>query len=119
MVPDFSSVQKVLSGRWTLNVLLAAESGGRFGEIQGRMGPIARGTLSKELQALTELELITKTVYSEFPASGGVSADRAGEVSYSPSPSSGFRSFSLLCRSFPGAMPSTLVNARYMVARLQ
>ena len=67
MVPDFSSVQKVLSGRWTLNVLLAAESGGRFGEIQGRLGTIARGTLSKELQTLTELELITKTVYSEFP----------------------------------------------------
>lgn len=67
MAPDFSSVQKVLSGRWTLNVLLAAESGGRFGELQGRLGPIARGTLSKELQTLTELELITKTVYSEFP----------------------------------------------------
>ena len=61
MAPDFSSVQKVLSGRWTLNVLLAAESGGRFGELQSRLGPIARGTLSKELQTLTELELITKT----------------------------------------------------------
>ena len=67
MAPDFSSVQKVLSGRWTLNVLLAAESGGRFVEIQSRLVPIARGTLSKELQTLTELELITKTVYSEFP----------------------------------------------------
>ncbi len=67
MVPDFSSVQQVLSGRWTLPVLMAAEAGGRFGEIQGALGPIARGTLSKELQTLSDLKLLTRTTYSEFP----------------------------------------------------
>ncbi len=67
MAPDFSPVQTVLSGRWTLPVLLAAESGGRFGEIQALLGPIARGTLSKELQTLSDLKLLTRTTYSEFP----------------------------------------------------
>ena len=67
MVPDFSSVQQVISGRWTLPVLMAAESGGRFGEIQSVLGSIARGTLSKELQTLSDLKLLTRTTYSEFP----------------------------------------------------
>lgn len=67
MAPDFSSVQQVLSGRWTLPVLMAAETGGRFGEIQSALGSIARGTLSKELQTLSDLKLLTRTTYSEFP----------------------------------------------------
>ena len=67
MAPDFSSVQQVLSGRWTLQVLMTAETGGRFGEIQSALGSIARGTLSKELQTLSDLKLLTRTTYSEFP----------------------------------------------------
>ena len=67
MSPDFTPVQTVLSGRWTLKVLSAAELGGRFGDLQGRLSPIARGTLSKELQNLEALELLKRTVYSEFP----------------------------------------------------
>lgn len=67
MAPDFSSVQQVLSGRWTLQVLAAAQAGGRFGEIQSNLGAIARGTLSKELQTLLDLKLLTRTTYSEFP----------------------------------------------------
>ena len=67
MAPDYSTVQQVLSGRWTLPVLMAAEKGGRFGEIQSALGSIARGTLSKELQTLSDLKLLTRTTYSEFP----------------------------------------------------
>ncbi len=67
MAPDFSSVQQVLSGRWTLPVLMAVETGGRFGEIQSALSSIARGTLSKELQVLLDLKLLTRTTYSEFP----------------------------------------------------
>lgn len=67
MSPDFTPVQTVLSGRWTLKVLSAAEQGGRFGDLQERLYPIARGTLSKELQSLEALELLHRTVYTEFP----------------------------------------------------
>jgi DNA-binding HxlR family transcriptional regulator len=61
-----STILKLLSKKWTIEILLALRSGARFSELKWSLG-ISAKTLSARLQEFTKRGLIIKTIYAEVP----------------------------------------------------
>ena len=60
------SVLKLLSKRWTIQVLLALQTGARFSELKWKLC-ISAKSLSARLSELVALGLVIKTIYAEVP----------------------------------------------------
>ena len=60
------SVFKLLSKRWTVQVLLALQGGARFSELKWKLG-ISAKSLSARLSELIARGLVIKTIYAEVP----------------------------------------------------
>lgn len=67
MAPDFSVCQRVLSSRWMIPILRAAETARRFGEIQTSLGELSRGVLAAQLRELQSMGLMIQDNYHCFP----------------------------------------------------
>ena len=65
--PDFSICQRVLSSRWMLPILAAAQTPMRFGSIQTRLNGLSRGVLAAQLQELQSMGLLSQRKYACFP----------------------------------------------------
>ena len=64
----YATTQKVLSGKWALILLYhLSEKTYRFNELQRLLPEITQSTLTKQLRALEEYGLITRTVYAQIP----------------------------------------------------
>lgn len=64
----FATSQKILSGKWALTILYFLSEGTlRFNEIQRKLPEITQATLTKQLRALEEYGMITRTVYPQIP----------------------------------------------------
>ena len=64
----FLTVQKVLSGKWSLLVLCYLRSGAlRFGDLQRYIPEITQTTLTKTLRKLESDKIITRTIFPEIP----------------------------------------------------
>jgi DNA-binding HxlR family transcriptional regulator len=64
----YVTVQKLLSGKWTLSVLfLLSDKTMRFSEIQRELPGLTQATLTKQLRALEADGLIVRTVYNQIP----------------------------------------------------
>lgn len=64
----FTSAQKILSGKWSmLIVLFLSEKTMRFNEIQRLFPDITHATLTKQLRILEEYGVVVRNVYSQIP----------------------------------------------------
>jgi len=64
----FLTVQKVLSGKWSLLILCYLRSGAmRFGDLQRYIPEVTQTTLTKTLRKLESDKLITRTIFPEVP----------------------------------------------------
>ncbi len=64
----YATVQKILSGKWALIILYHLSEGTlRFGELQRLIPEMTQATLTKQLRALEEYGIITRTVYAQIP----------------------------------------------------
>ncbi len=63
-----ATAQRVLSGKWTLLVLLHLEDGPmRFNELQRRLPDMTAATLSKLLKRMEDDGLVARNDYGEVP----------------------------------------------------
>ncbi|HBU82503.1 MAG TPA: transcriptional regulator [Paenibacillus sp.] len=64
----FTSAQKILSGKWSmLIILLLHERTMRFNEIQRFFPDITHATLTKQLRILEEYGVVVRNAYSQIP----------------------------------------------------
>ena len=64
----FTTVQKILSGKWALLVLHhLCEGTLRFGELKRLMPEMTQATLTKQLRALEEYGIVKRNVYAQIP----------------------------------------------------
>ncbi len=76
----YVTVQKLLSGKWTLSVLfLLSDKTMRFSEIQRELPRLTQATLTKQLRGLEEDGLIIRTVYTQIPPKVEYSLSDIGE----------------------------------------
>ncbi len=76
----YVTVQKLLSGKWTLSVLfLLSDQTMRFSEIQRELPGLTQATLTKQLRALEENGLLVRTVYNQIPPKVEYSLSDIGE----------------------------------------
>ncbi|KAB2962063.1 MAG: helix-turn-helix transcriptional regulator [Thermoanaerobaculia bacterium] len=72
---------RVLQGKWTLQIVRALLGGTRgFNELARAVGGCNPATLSKRLEALAELGLVTKRIESTMPPRTHYSLTRAGRA---------------------------------------
>jgi len=59
---------EVIQGKWRIPIVISLTYGTkRFGEIQRDIGDISPKMLSKELKALEDYKIITRTLYDSMP----------------------------------------------------
>jgi DNA-binding HxlR family transcriptional regulator len=76
----YVTVQKLLSGKWTLIVLfLLSRKTMRFSELQRELPKLTQATLTKQLRTLEEHGLIVRTVYNQIPPKVEYSLSAMGE----------------------------------------
>lgn len=76
----YVTVQKLLSGKWTLIVLfLLSRKTMRFSELKRELPKLTQATLTKELRALEKDGLIIRTVYNQIPPKVEYSLSPMGE----------------------------------------
>ena len=64
----YVTMQKVLSGKWTLLIMHELERGPvRFKALERALQPITQATLTRQLRAMEEDGLIERKVYSQIP----------------------------------------------------
>lgn len=64
----YVTVQKVLTGKWTLLILHHLENGPlRFKELERLLAPITQATLTKQLRTMEGNGLICRKVYNQIP----------------------------------------------------
>jgi DNA-binding HxlR family transcriptional regulator len=64
----FTSAQKILSGKWSMLIILfLSEKTMRFNEIQRLFPDITHATLTKQLRILENYGIVERTVYSQIP----------------------------------------------------
>ena len=64
----YVTVQKVLTGKWTLLILHHLEDGPlRFKELERLLAPITQATLTKQLRTMEGNGLICRKVYNQIP----------------------------------------------------
>ncbi len=74
------TVQKIISGKWSILVLYYLSSGTmRFGELHRMMPALTQATLTKQLRSLEEFGLIVRTVYPQVPPKVEYSLSEIGE----------------------------------------
>lgn len=67
-VCPFVTAQKILSGKWSLIILyLLSRKTMRFNELQKKLANITQATLTKQLRAMEDNGLITRTVFNQIP----------------------------------------------------
>lgn len=65
---SMSIVQKVLSGKWKIEILYyIAQKPQRFGELQRKIGEVTQSTLTKQLRELEAAGFISRFIYREIP----------------------------------------------------
>jgi DNA-binding HxlR family transcriptional regulator len=83
-VDDFCAVHesmRVLQGKWTLQIVRALLSGPRgFNELARMIGGCNSATLSRRLEALAELGVLTKKVESTMPPRTCYTLTAAGQA---------------------------------------
>jgi DNA-binding HxlR family transcriptional regulator len=63
-----STIQKVLGGKWKIEILYYVSlSTRRFGELQRQIGDITQSTLTKQLRELEADGFISRYIYQEIP----------------------------------------------------
>jgi DNA-binding HxlR family transcriptional regulator len=63
-----STIQKVLGGKWKIEILYYISlKTRRFGELQRQIGEITQSTLTKQLRELEADGFISRYVYQEIP----------------------------------------------------
>jgi Predicted transcriptional regulators len=76
----YVTVQKLLSGKWTLIVLfLLSQKTMRFSELQRELPKLTQATLTKQLRMLEAHGLIIRTVYNQIPPKVEYSLSDMGE----------------------------------------
>lgn len=76
----YVTVQKLLSGKWTLIILfLLAKKTMRFSELQREIPRLTQATLTKQLRTLEKDGLIIRTVYNQIPPKVEYSLSDMGE----------------------------------------
>ncbi|MCK0472472.1 helix-turn-helix domain-containing protein [Halalkalibacter sp. APA_J-10(15)] len=64
----FTSAQKILSGKWSMLIILfLSEKTMRFNEIQRLFPDITHATLTKQLCILEEYGIVVRNVYPQIP----------------------------------------------------
>ncbi|MFA9456438.1 winged helix-turn-helix transcriptional regulator [Halalkalibacter sp. AB-rgal2] len=64
----FTSAQKILSGKWSMLIILfLSEKTMRFNEIQRLFPDITHATLTKQLRILEEYGIVVRNVYPQIP----------------------------------------------------
>lgn len=64
----YVTVQKVLTGKWTLLIMHHLENGPlRFKELERVLAPITQATLTKQLRTMERNGLIHRKVYNQIP----------------------------------------------------
>lgn len=64
----FTSAQKILSGKWSMLIILfLSEKTMRFNEIQRLFPDITHATLTKQLRSLEEHSVVVRNVYAQIP----------------------------------------------------
>src|SRR5690554_6129828 len=64
----FTSAQKVLSGKWSMLIILfLSEKSMRFNEIQRLFPDITHATLTKQLRSLEAHSVVVRNVHSQVP----------------------------------------------------
>jgi len=64
----YTTAQKILSGKWAIIILgYLSEEKLRFNELQKRLPEITQTTLTRQLRALEEYGMITRTVHAQIP----------------------------------------------------
>ena len=64
----YVTMQKVLSGKWTLLIMHELEQGPvRFKALERALQPITQATLTRQLRSMEEDGLIERKVYSQIP----------------------------------------------------
>lgn len=80
-VCPYVTVQKLLSGKWTLIVLfLLSNRTMRFSELQRELPKLTQATLAKQLRTLEKDGLIIRTVYNQIPPKVEYSLSEMGEM---------------------------------------
>ena len=80
--PDcpYVTIQKVLSGKWSIIILHLLEDGDvRFNELYRQIEGISQATLIKQLRQLEEDGLITRKVYPQVPPKVGYNLSDLGK----------------------------------------
>ncbi|MBK1813161.1 helix-turn-helix transcriptional regulator [Clostridium sp. YIM B02505] len=64
----YATAQRILSGKWAVIILHhLSEKKLRFNELQRLLPEITQATLTKQLRALEEYGVVTRTVYAQIP----------------------------------------------------
>ena len=67
-VCPYYTVQRLLSGKWTLLILIyLSKKTMRFGELKRELPDMTQSTLTKQLRELEENGLVVRTVYNQIP----------------------------------------------------
>ena len=76
----YATVQMLLSGKWTLAILiLLSKKTMRFNELQRELPKLTQATLTKQLRTLEKNRLIIRTVYNQIPPKVEYSLSDMGE----------------------------------------
>ena len=76
----YVTVQKVLTGKWTLLIMHHLENGPlRFKELERVLAPITQATLTKQLRTMERNGLIHRKVYNQIPPKVEYSLTEVGE----------------------------------------
>jgi Predicted transcriptional regulators len=79
-VCPYVTVQKLLSGKWTLIILfLLSKKTMRFSELQREIPRLTQATLTKQLRTLEKDGLVIRTVYNQIPPKVEYSLSDMGE----------------------------------------
>jgi DNA-binding HxlR family transcriptional regulator len=76
----YVTVQKLLSGKWTLIILfLLSNKTMRFGELHRELPMMTQATLTKQLRSLENDKLVIRTVFNQIPPKVQYSLSDIGE----------------------------------------
>jgi len=77
----YVTVQKLLSGKWTLTILfLLSNRTMRFNELYRELPTLTQATLTKQLRSLERDGLIVRTVFNQIPPRVEYSLSSIGEM---------------------------------------